>query len=86
MNSPILVKSHRGGRTLSPEWVMERYKQKLARQHRERKKGSKNRDAEKSVVVNLDNSAPWMSDPKSIDDLVWIALQINQRAEQWKVK
>lgn len=75
----VLVKSHLGGYTVSREWVMEEYKQHLLRKRR-----LAQRPAHKKPSVNLDNSVPWMENPKTIDDLVWIAQQVNKTAEIWK--
>jgi hypothetical protein len=75
----VLVKSHLGGYTVSREWVMEEYKHHLLRKRRLAK-----RPPPKKSAVNLDNSEPWMKDPQTIDDLVWIAQQVNKTAEAWK--
>ncbi len=74
-----LVKSHRGGYTVSREWVMEEYKNHLLRKRRHAKQ-----PAQKPPAIDLDNSEPWMENPRTIDDLVWIALQINKNADLWK--
>lgn len=77
----ILVKSHLGGYTVSREWVMEEYKHHLLRKRRLAK-----RPAPKKPPVDLDNSEPWMEDPKTIDDLLWIAQQVNKRVEEYGPK
>jgi len=80
----ILVKSRLGGYTTNPEWVMEEYKNHLARKIRLAKRGKT--EPSPRTDVNLDNSEPWMENPKTVDDLIWIAQQVNQLAEQWKPK
>ena len=77
----VLVRSHRGGYTLSREWVMEEYKNHLARKHRESKRPK--RPAKEKPEIDLDNSEPWMENPQTVDDLVWIAEQVNQTAKVW---
>jgi len=73
----ILVKSHRGGWTTNPEWVKEEYKNRLALKHRRAK-----RPPVKIREMDLDNSEPWMEAPRSIEDLLWIAQQVQQRVDQ----
>jgi hypothetical protein len=75
----VFVKSHLGGYTVSREWVMEEYKNHLLLKRRLAK-----RPPTKKQPVDLDNSEPWMENPKTIDDLVWIAQQVNKTAETCK--
>ena len=77
----VLVKSHLGGYTVSREWVMEEYKHHLLRKRRLAK-----RPPSEKPPVDLDNSEPWMENPKTIDDLLWIAQQVNKRVEEYGPK
>ncbi len=74
----ILVKSHRGGWTTNPEWVAEEYKNHLALKHRRAK-----HPPVTTTTVDLGNSEPWMENPRSIADFLWIAQQVQQRVDQY---
>lgn len=61
---------------------MMEYKDHLARKARLAKQGKEERKPR--TDIDLDNSEPWMENPETIDDLIWIAQQVNRLAEEWK--
>ncbi len=59
--------------------LQEDFAARLARKRMLEKRGPR---PEKSKIT--DNSVPWMDNPDSISDYLYIASQVNKRVEAWK--